>query len=92
MGGQTDHRPALAVAPPDSPEAALAARRRRLALVQLAVGGPTFMVLLFGLVIAYRVAGRPLGDGVFWGVLGTLALGFGGYALAVVVTLRRLRR
>ena len=62
MGGQTDHRPAVAETP-DSPEAALAARRRRFAMVQLAVGGPTFMILLFGLVIGFRIAGRPLGGG-----------------------------
>lgn len=88
MGGQADHRPAVTPAP-DSPEAALAARRARLAMVRLAVGGPTFMVLLFGLVIAYRVAGRPLGDGAFWALLGTLVLGFAAYAGAVLISLRR---
>lgn len=90
MGGQTDHRPPLG-GDTDSPEA-VRATRRRLAMIQLAVGGPTFMILLFGLVIAYRVAGRPLGDGVFWAVLGTLVVGFVAYAAVILLSLRRLGR
>ena len=90
MGGQTDHRPAV-TSVPDSPEAAKFTRRR-LAMIRLAVGGPTFMILLFGLVIAYRVANRPLGDGVFWAVLGTLVVGFVAYAAAVLASLRSRRR
>lgn len=70
----------------------MAARRRRLAMVRLAVGGPTFMILLFGLVIGYRLAGRPLGGGVFWAVLGTLVVGFAGYAGVALASLRRHRR
>ena len=50
------------------------------------------MILLFGLVIGYRVAGRPLGDAVFWVLLGTLVAGFGVYAGAAVLSLRRSRR
>ena len=90
MGGKAPDRPAVDESP-NSPEAALVARRRRLAMIQLAVGGPTFMILLFGLVIGYRVAGRPLGDGVFWAVLATLVAGFGVYAAVALVTLRNSR-
>jgi hypothetical protein len=61
-------------------------------MIRLAVGGPTFMILIFGLVIAYRVAGRPLGDGVFWGVLATLVVAFAVYSGMVLSTLRRPRR
>jgi hypothetical protein len=60
-------------------------------MIQLAVGGPMFMILVFGLVIGYRLAGRPLGGGAFWAVLGTLVVGFAGYVGAVLAFLRRLR-
>ncbi|HSH70616.1 MAG TPA: hypothetical protein VK997_11905 [Deferrisomatales bacterium] len=68
------------------------AARRRLAMIRLAVGGPTFMILLFGLVIAYRVAGRPMGDRVFWAVLGALVVGFAVYAVTALASLRPRRR
>ena len=97
MGGETPDRSALtppgdaAEDPAEETAQQRYERRRRFAMVRLAVGGPTFMILIFGLVIAYRVAGRSMGDGVFWAVLGTLVVGFGLYAATALVALRRPR-
>ena len=49
MGGQTDHRPPLTQ--DTESQSAEHESRRRLAMIRLAVGGPTFMILIFGLVI-----------------------------------------
>ena len=89
MGGETPDRSALNTV--GEPQELADAKRRRLAMVRLAVGGPTFMILIFGLVIAYRVAGRPMGDGVFWAVLATLLAAFGLYAGIALVSLRKTR-
>ena len=90
MGGETPDRPELS---PDAEEQEhINANRRRRAMIQLAVGGPMFMILMFGLVIAYRVAGRSMGDMVFWVVLGTLVVGFCAYVGVSLISLRRWSR
>jgi hypothetical protein len=62
---------------------------RRLALIQLAVGGPAFVLVLFGMVLGYRLAGLPVGDGRFWWVLGPV---LGAFALYLGHAILRLRR
>lgn len=67
MGGQAPDRSHLTL--PEDPEAAARVLRRRLALTQIAVGGPCFFIIVLGLVLGYAYVGRPLGDRVFWMVL-----------------------
>lgn len=63
--------------------------RKRLALVQIALGVPVLFVIVFGLVLAYRFADRPLGDDVFWLVLGTVLVAFGLYFGRAALVIRR---
>jgi hypothetical protein len=55
----------------------------------VAVGVPAFVVAVFGLVLGYRLAGRPLGDGRFWWVLGPVAGAFALYFGHAILSLRR---
>jgi hypothetical protein len=63
--------------------------RRRMALVQLVVGAPAFLFVVFGLVLAYRFADRSLGDTAFWAVLVPVVVAFGIYYGRAIVALRR---
>ena len=67
MGGPAPDGPEIS--PPGGPEEADRAARRRLALVQIAVGVPALFLCLFGLVVGYRLVGRPLTDGALLWVL-----------------------
>lgn len=62
---------------------------RRLFFVRLAVGGPAFLLAVFGLVVGYRLAGLPLGDGRLWWVLGPVITAFALYLGHAILRLRR---
>lgn len=87
MGGQAPDRPHLTL--PDDPQEAARVLRRRLGLVQIALGVPALLVIVFGLVLAYRWAGRPLGDVDFWFVLAAVLAVFGVYFGRALVAVRR---
>jgi len=62
---------------------------RRLALVQLVVGVPALLFVVFGLVVGYRLADRPLGDAAFWSVLVPVVVAFALYFAHAILRLRR---
>jgi hypothetical protein len=62
---------------------------RRLALVQLAVGLPALLLVVFGVVLGYRLAGRPLGGVAFWCVLAPVVGAFALYFIRAILRLRR---
>jgi hypothetical protein len=55
----------------------------------VAVGVPALVVAVFGLVLGYRLAGLPLGDGRFWWVLGPVGGAFALYFGHAILCLRR---
>lgn len=84
MGGQAPAGAGL-----DRPLESRDAARRRFALIRLAVGVPAFVLAAFGLILGYRLAGLPLGDGRFWWVLGPVAGAFALYFGHAIMSLRR---
>lgn len=87
MAGETD--PRSPVTPSPKTEFATLSPRK-VALVRVVVGVPMLAVALFGLVIAYRLSGRPLGDSVFWLAILAVFIGFAVYfARPLVVLFRR---
>lgn len=74
-----------------TPEEA-AATVRRGALVRLAVGVPALFLVVFGLVLGVRLAGRPVGDSGVWFVLIPVLLVFGAYFAHAVWVLARAGR
>ena len=84
MGGKTTDGTDVTPAPGPHAEAA-----RRLALVQLAVGLPALLMVVFGVVIGYRLVGLPLGGVAFWCVLGPVLGAFALYFGRAILHLRR---
>ncbi|GAB4260129.1 MAG: hypothetical protein Kow0092_08790 [Deferrisomatales bacterium] len=74
---------------PGDPEEAARHARRRFARLQLVMGVPALIVSVFGLVLAYRLAERPLGDAAFWGFLGAIGVVFGAYFGHALLSLRK---
>ncbi|MHB8763568.1 MAG: hypothetical protein ACYDA8_04390 [Deferrisomatales bacterium] len=93
MGGPSADGPGLTPEEPAdlSPEEQ-ARLTRRLAMVRLVMGVPGIIVPVFGLVLAYRYADRPLGDWVFWVVLATVLAVFAAYYGHALLTVRRAGR
>ena len=90
MGGKTPLRTDV-TGETDLDEAARLARRR-LALLQLVLGVPALVLILFGLVLGYRLAGRALGGPGFWGLLIPVVLVFVVYYGRALWALRRSGR
>lgn len=65
--------------------------RRRIAKVKLIVGVPSALVCLFGVVVTFRLAGRPLSGGDLWFVLLGIAAAFSIYFAHALWQLRRYR-
>ena len=84
MGGQAPDHPSLEQAGQPSWET-----RRRLALARIIFAVPGLFLGVITLVGAYRMMGRPLGDGPFWLVLAPIALGFAGVVGYALWQLRR---
>lgn len=57
--------------------------------MRLTVGVPAFVLVVFGLVLGYRLAGLPLGDGRLWWVLGPVGGAFALYFGHAILCLRR---
>ncbi len=76
---------------PSDPEAVARASRRRLAVVQLLLGPPAVLVVVIGLVLGFRLAGRPLGA-AFWWALGPVLGVFAVYLGRAAVVYRRTSR
>ncbi len=76
---------------PSDPEEAGRASRRRLALVQLLLGPPTVLVVVIGLVLGFRLAGKPLAA-AFWWTLGPVLGVFAVYLGRAAVVYRRAAR
>ena len=87
MGGEAPAGTKLVASEPNRAETV-----RRLALVQLAVGVPALLFVVFGVVLGYRLSGRPLGDIVFWGMLAPVLGGFFCYFARAFLRLRGANR
>lgn len=65
--------------------------RRRVAKVKLAVGVPSALGCLFGVLVAFRLAGHPLSGGALWFTLLGIAVVFSGYFALALWQLWRYR-
>lgn len=65
------------IPPEDGDSFSLSARKH--ALVRVAVGVPMLLFCLLALVVAFRVADRPLADRTFWMAVLALLAGFAVY-------------
>ena len=75
MGGEAPDDP-----PVTEEQRVAVGTRRRLAMARLIFAVPALFLGVLVLAGAYRMTGRPLGDGAFWFALAPIVLGFAGLA------------
>lgn len=83
MGGEAPGNPVLGEG-----QDVAAETRRKLALVKLVVAVPAFFFGVLGVVVAYRMTGRRLGDAAFWTVLAPILAAFAAFVGHAVWQLR----